>query len=104
MSSPHSKGPCDGDRLEGVSREVSFAGVKLAPFAGVYDLAGVGDRGGPVEALVECVAHEGAWRRVVAAHARVDVAEELAPLGNGYALLQDARRDALVQLAIDEGK
>jgi hypothetical protein len=41
---------------------------------------------------------------VVAAHARVDVAEELAPLGNGYALLQDARRDALVQLAIDEGK
>jgi hypothetical protein len=29
-------------------------------------------------------------RRVVAAHARVDVVEELAPLRNGYALLQDA--------------
>jgi hypothetical protein len=33
---------------------------------------------------------------VVAAHARVDVAEELAPLGNGYAPLQDARRGTLV--------
>jgi hypothetical protein len=38
---------------------------------------------------------------MVAAHARMDVAEELAPLGDGYASLQDAGRGALVQLAID---
>jgi hypothetical protein len=50
----------------------------LAPFTGAYDLAGVGDRGGPVEALEERVAHEGAWRRVVTAYTRVDVAEEFA--------------------------
>jgi hypothetical protein len=87
-----------------VSWEVSFAGVKLAPFAGAHNLAGVSDRGGPVEALAERVAHEGARRRVVDAHARVDVAEELAPLGNGYDPLQDARRGALVQLAVDEGE
>jgi hypothetical protein len=62
----------------------------LAPFAGAHNLVGVGDRGGPVEALVERVAHEGARRRVVATHARVDVSEELAPLSDGYAPLQDA--------------
>jgi hypothetical protein len=73
-----------------VSREVSFAGVKLALFAGAHDLADIGDRCEPVEALAECVAHEGVRRRVVAAHACVDVAEELAPLRNGYAPLQDA--------------
>jgi hypothetical protein len=69
-----------------VSREIGLASVELAPFAGVHNLAGVSDRSGPVEALVERVAHEGAWRRVVTTHARVDVAEELTPLGDGYVL------------------
>jgi hypothetical protein len=85
---PHSKRPCDGDRLEGVCWEVSFAGVKLAPLAGVHDLAGISNRGGPIEALAECVVHKGARRRVVAAHARVNVSKELAPLRNGYAPLK----------------
>jgi hypothetical protein len=87
-----------------MSWEVSFAGVKLAPFAGAYDLAGISDRGGPTEALAERVAHEGARHCVVAAHARVDVAEELTPLRDGHASLQDARRGVLVQLVVDEGK
>jgi hypothetical protein len=73
-----------------VRREIGLAGVELAPLAGAHDLASVGDRGGPVEALMERVAHEGARRRVVAAHARVDVVEDLVPLGDGYAPLQDA--------------
>jgi hypothetical protein len=73
-----------------VSREVSLAGVELAPLAGAHDLAGVGDRGGPVKALAECVAHEGAQCRVMAAHARVDVFDKLTTLGDGDALLQDA--------------
>jgi hypothetical protein len=62
-----------------VHREVSLAGIKLAPFVGAHDLAGISDRSGPVEALAECVAHEGAWRCVVAAYARVNVSKELAP-------------------------
>jgi hypothetical protein len=41
---------------------------------------------------------------VVAAHARVEVSKELAPLRDGHASLQDARRGALVQLAVDEGE
>jgi hypothetical protein len=56
----------------------------------VYDFAGVSDRGGPVEALTEHVAYEGAGRGMVAADARVYVQEELAPLGDGHTSLQDS--------------
>jgi hypothetical protein len=41
---------------------------------------------------------------MVAAHARVYVPKELAPLGDGYASLQDVGGGALVQLAVDEGE
>jgi hypothetical protein len=40
----------------------------------------------------------------MAAHARMYIPEELAPLRDGYASLQDARRGALVQLADDESE
>jgi hypothetical protein len=73
-----------------VCRKVGLTGVELAPFAGAHDLAGISDRGGPIEALAERVAHEGAWRRVVAAYTRVDVSKELAPLRDRHAPLQDA--------------
>jgi hypothetical protein len=39
--------------------------------------------------LAERVAHEGAWRGVVAAYTRVDVSKELAHLRDGHASLQD---------------
>jgi hypothetical protein len=80
----------DRNHLEGVGREIGLVGVELAPFAGAHNLVGVSNHGRPVEALAECVAHEGARRRVVAAHTRTNVLEELAPLGDGYAPLQDA--------------
>jgi hypothetical protein len=87
-----------------MSRKVGLAGVELAPFAGAHDLAGIRDRGRPVKPLAESVANEGTGRGVVAADSRVDVPQELAPLGNGDAPLQDAGGGALVQLAVDEGK
>jgi hypothetical protein len=101
---PHSERPCDGNRLEGVCCEIGLTGVELAPLSGAHGLVGVSDRGGPVEALAECIAYEGARRRVVAAHARVDVSEELATLGDWDASLQDVGRGALVQLAVDNGE
>jgi hypothetical protein len=73
-----------------VCRKVGFAGVELAPFAGAHDLAGVSDRGGPVEVLAKRVAHKGVRRRMVTAYAHVDVSKELAPLRDGNASLQDA--------------
>jgi hypothetical protein len=87
-----------------VCRKVGLASVELPPLAGAHDLAGISDRSRPVEALVECVAHKGAWRRVVAAYARVDVSKELAHLRDGHASLQDARRGVLVQLTVDKGE
>jgi hypothetical protein len=53
--------------------QVGLAGVELAPFAGAYDLAGIGDRGRSVKALAEHVADEGAGRGVVATDPRVNV-------------------------------
>jgi hypothetical protein len=104
VQSPHGKRPRDGDGLQDVCREIGLAGVELAPFAGAHDLAGVGDRGGPVEALAERIAHEGAGCCVMATHARMYIPEELAPLRDGHASLQDAGRGALVQLVADESE
>jgi hypothetical protein len=59
----------------------------LAPFAGAHDLVGVSDRDGPIKALAERIAHESARRQVVATHARVDVSNKLATVGDGDALL-----------------
>jgi hypothetical protein len=84
-----------------VSREIGLAGVELAPFAGAHDLVGVSDRGGPVKAMVERIAHEGVQRRVVDTYARMDVSNKLVTMGDGDALLQDARRGALIQLVVD---
>jgi hypothetical protein len=47
------------------------------------------DRSGPVEALTERIAQEGARHCVVAAYTRVNVSKELAPLGDGHTSLQD---------------
>jgi hypothetical protein len=82
---------------------MSLACVELAPFAGAHDLVGIGNRCGPVEALAECVAHEGAQRCMVAAHAHVDVSNELPTVWNGDASLQDAGHGALVQLTVNHG-
>jgi hypothetical protein len=87
-----------------MSREVGLVGVELAPFAGAHNLAGIRDRGRPVKALAECVANEGAGRGVMATDPRVDVPQELAPLGDGDTPLQDAGGGALVQLTVDEGE
>jgi hypothetical protein len=87
-----------------MSWEVGLACVKLAPLTGAYDLIGISNRGGPIEALAERVAHESARCRVVAAHTRVDVSNKFAIVGDGDGPLQDARCDALVQLAVDYTK
>ena len=69
------EGPRDGDYLECLGQEVSLPSVVLTPFAGAYDLLGVGYRGGPIEALSECVSNQGPWRGVVTADPTVDVAQ-----------------------------
>jgi hypothetical protein len=74
-----------------VRREVGFAGVELAPFAGAYDFASVSNRGGLVEALAERIAYEGAGRGMVAADTRVYVPEELASVHPGDVFVAPVR-------------
>jgi hypothetical protein len=87
-----------------MSGKVGLAGVKLVPLAGAYNLTGVRDRGRPVNALAESIANEGTRCGVMAKDPSVDVPQEIAPLGDGHAPLQDAGGGALVQLAVSEGK
>jgi hypothetical protein len=54
--------------------------------------------------LVECVADEGARRRVVATHARMDVSNDFPAVGNGDPSLQDTGRGTLIQHAIDHSE
>jgi hypothetical protein len=70
----------------------------------VDDLIGISDRGGPIKALAEHVAHEGARRRVVATYTLMDASNKLTAVRDGDAPLQDTRPGALVQLAIDYGE
>ena len=70
-----------------MSRKVHLMGVELAALASPHDLHGVGDCCGPIKALPELVAHEGAWRRVMAAGSGVDVPKRLPTLRNGDATL-----------------
>ena len=80
---PDREGPCDGDHLECLGREVSLPSVVLTPFVGAHDLVGVGYCSGPVEALSECVSNQGSRRGVVTADPTMDIAQQKLPLFDG---------------------
>ena len=81
------EGPRDGNHLECLGREVNLPSVVLTPFAGAYDLLGVGYCGGPVEALLECVSNQGPRRGMVTADPTVDVTQQKSSLFAGDAEL-----------------
>ena len=62
---------------------MSLSSVVLAPFAGTYDLLGVGYCSGPVEALSECVPNQGSRRGMVTADPTMDVAQQKSSLFDG---------------------
>ena len=68
------EGPCDGDHLEHLGREVILPSIVLTPFAGAYNLLGVCYCGGPVEALSECIPNKGSRCGMVTTDPTVDVA------------------------------
>ena len=71
----------------------------LAPFAGAYDLLGVGYCSGPVEALSECVSNQSSWCGMVTADPAVDGAQQKLALFGGNALLQDPGVASFVEFA-----
>jgi len=72
---PDREGPRDGDHLESLGREVRLPSVVLTPFAGAYNLLGIGYCGGPIETLSECLPNQGSWCGMVSACPSVDVAQ-----------------------------
>ena len=54
--------------------------VVLTPFAGAYNLLGIGYRGGPVKALSECISNQGSWCSMMTADSTMDVAQQELPL------------------------
>ena len=84
-----------------MSPEVRLIGVELVAFARSHDLCGISDRGWPVETLLERIAHEGAWRRMMATDSSVDVSKQLPALEDRDASLQDPRGAALVELSVN---
>ena len=75
------------------------------PFAGVHDVLSVSHRGCPVEALSKCVFDQGSRRSMMTANPTVDITQQLLPLFDGDAVLQDPDVASLVELALnnDEG-
>ena len=55
---------------------MSLPSVVLAPFAGAYDLLGVGYCSGPVKALSECISNQGPRHGMVTVDPTVDVAQQ----------------------------
>ena len=72
---PDHEGPRDGDHLERLDWKVNLPSVVLSPFAGAYNLLGVGYYGGPVEALSECVSNQGPWCGMVTVDSTMDIAQ-----------------------------
>ena len=101
---PDREGPCDGDHLECLGQEVSLPGVVLTPFAGAYDLLGVGYYSGLIEALSKCVSDLGSRRGMVTAYPIMDIALQTLPLFDGDAALQDPGVALLIEFAPHKNK
>jgi hypothetical protein len=66
-----------------MNQEISPVDKEQAPLAGAHNLVGISDRGRPIKALAERVAHEGVRHCVVATYTRVDVSNKLTAVGDG---------------------
>ena len=79
--------------------------VVLTPFAGAYDLLGVGYCSGPVEALLECVSNQGPRCGMVTTYPTVDVAQQKFSLFARDTELQDPDVTPFVEFTLykDEG-
>jgi hypothetical protein len=66
--------------------------------AGAYNPSSIGHRGRPVETLSESVSHEGSRCYGVTASPRVYLLQQLLSFGDRYALLENARGAAAIEL------
>ena len=84
---------------------MSLPSVVLTPFAGAYHLLSIGYCGWLVEALSEHVSDQGSRHGMVTADPTMNIAQQMLPLFDGDAALQDPGVASLVEFALnkDEG-
>ena len=74
------------------------------PFVDAYDLLSVGYRGRPVEALSERVSNQGSGCGMVTIDPTMDIAQQMLPLFDGDAVLQDPGEASLVEFTLQKNK
>ena len=79
---------------------MGLSSVVLTPFAGAHDLLDVGYCSGPVEALSERISNQGFGRDVVTTDSTVDIAQQMLPLFDGDAELQDPGVASFVEFTL----
>ena len=79
---------------------MSLPSVVLTPFAGAYDLLGIGYYSGPVEALSECIPNQGSRHGMVTIDPTMDIAQQKLPLFNGDTEMQDPGVASFVEFAL----
>jgi hypothetical protein len=99
---PDGKGPCDGDCLQRLCREVSLPGIKLAPFTVPHDVLQVGDRRGPVETLSKSFPDKCSRTGVVTTGAGMYLSQQLAAFIPEDAPHECVGSPALVELVVDQ--
>ena len=78
--------------------------VVLTPFIGAHNLFSVSYYGRPVEALLECVFNLGPRCGMVPVDPTMDITQQLLPLSDGDATLQDPSVASPVELALNNNK
>ena len=74
--------------------------IVLTPFAGAHDLLDVGYYSGPVEALLECISNQSSRHGMVTTDPTVDIAQQMLPLFDGDAELQDPSVAPFVEFSL----
>ena len=78
--------------------------VVLTPFTGAHNLFSVGYCGRPVEALSKRNSDQGPRCGMVSTDPTVDITQQLLPLFDGDAALQDPSVALLIELALNNDK
>ena len=79
---------------------MNLPSIVLTPFIGAHDLLDVGYCSGPVEALLECISNQNSSHGVVTTDPTVDITQQMLPLFNGDAELQDPGVASFVEFTL----
>ena len=85
------------DRLERLGRQVGLTNIVLTPFVGAHNSVRISHHGWPVEALSERVFDQGSRCGMMSVDPTMDITQQMLPLFDGDAALQDPGVASLVE-------